>query len=165
MLRILPSVNGRSIASLRPVNNMVLHALWRQRLCYQRAHRARLPAGDPASGTIAWDLDVRPSDATYLAERYKAPVFVDNAIWRDSTITYATFAAHEAEVSQTTDAASDAEDGEAEGESCSTAGGAAVSERTSAKSARAAAEAMLKASCDRAGVLCAPAPSAFVQCL
>ena len=41
----------------------------------------RIYFGDPQTGHIAWDVDCRPSDATWLATKCGAPIYVHRAVW------------------------------------------------------------------------------------
>lgn len=45
---------------------------------------ARLFFGDPATGEIKWDCDCRPSDATFLAMKSSAPIFVHKRVWDEA---------------------------------------------------------------------------------
>lgn len=56
-------------------------------------------AGDRTTGKVYWDRDIRPSDATYLAEECGAPIYVDPAIWQSTAITHKEFLALEAAAS------------------------------------------------------------------
>jgi hypothetical protein len=56
-------------------------------------------AGDRTTGKVYWDRDIRPSDATYLAEECGAPIYVDLTIWQGTAITHKEFLALEAAAS------------------------------------------------------------------
>lgn len=45
---------------------------------------ARLFFGDPATGEVKWDCDCRPSDATFLAMKSGAPIFVHKRVWDEA---------------------------------------------------------------------------------
>ncbi|GBF87861.1 hypothetical protein Rsub_00573 [Raphidocelis subcapitata] len=45
---------------------------------------ARLFFGDPATGEVKWDCDCRPSDATFLAMKSGAPIFVHKRVWNEA---------------------------------------------------------------------------------
>jgi hypothetical protein len=47
-----------------------------------------LYAGDCNTGRIVWDSDIRPSDATYLAQQTGAPIFVDRSVWQSTQMTH-----------------------------------------------------------------------------
>jgi bifunctional DNase/RNase len=37
---------------------------------------------------VAWEQDIRPSDATYLAEQWKVPFYIDSGVWHETAITH-----------------------------------------------------------------------------
>jgi bifunctional DNase/RNase len=43
----------------------------------------RLFFGDPATGEVLWDCDCRPSDACWLALKFRAPMYVHRAVWQE----------------------------------------------------------------------------------
>lgn len=45
-------------------------------------------AGNRGTGEVTSELDMRPSDATYLSHMYKTPIYVDLAVWNDTSITH-----------------------------------------------------------------------------
>jgi hypothetical protein len=58
-----------------------------------KANNSRAGAGNRSTGQVTWDRDIRPSDATYLAEKWKSPVFIESSIWENTTMTHAEFLA------------------------------------------------------------------------
>ncbi|KAF8067229.1 hypothetical protein HT031_002276 [Scenedesmus sp. PABB004] len=49
--------------------------------CVNDVYYGRLFFGDPETGAVHWDCDVRPSDATFLALKAKAPMYVKRTVW------------------------------------------------------------------------------------
>eukprot|EP00882_Tetradesmus_deserticola_P008054 GHRQ01008483.1.p1 GENE.GHRQ01008483.1~~GHRQ01008483.1.p1 ORF type:complete len:413 (+),score=146.77 GHRQ01008483.1:221-1459(+) len=49
--------------------------------CVNDVYYGRLFFGDPETQQVLWDCDVRPSDATFLALKAKAPIYVKKAVW------------------------------------------------------------------------------------
>lgn len=47
-------------------------------------YEARLFFGDPETKEVVWDCDCRPSDATYLANKVKAPMYIARDVWEKS---------------------------------------------------------------------------------
>jgi len=47
---------------------------------------ARMFFGDPETGTVLWDLDCRPSDATFLALRANAPIYIKKSVWDSCSV-------------------------------------------------------------------------------
>ena len=114
-------------------------------------------AGDKRTGDVSWEQDIRPSDATYLAEKYNAPMLVDNSVWQASALTYSTFM-------MLNPGAADGGDREAESDSDQHGGNdadehehssVAIDSSPSKTKRMRAAEESLERSCQRAGVLCA----------
>jgi hypothetical protein len=50
----------------------------------QPPHLPATPPGDPATGEVKWDVDCRPSDATFLAMKAGAPIYVHKRVWEES---------------------------------------------------------------------------------
>lgn len=46
---------------------------------------ARLFFGDPVTGEAKWDCDCRPSDATFLAMKSGAPIYVHKKVWEEAS--------------------------------------------------------------------------------
>eukprot|EP00878_Enallax_costatus_P011293 GHUV01011790.1.p1 GENE.GHUV01011790.1~~GHUV01011790.1.p1 ORF type:complete len:334 (+),score=47.25 GHUV01011790.1:311-1312(+) len=49
--------------------------------CVNDVYYGRLFFGDPETQQVLWDCDVRPSDATFLALKAKAPIYVSKSVW------------------------------------------------------------------------------------
>jgi bifunctional DNase/RNase len=49
---------------------------------------ARVYFGNKRTGEVSWEQDIRPSDATYLAEQWKVPFYIDSSVWEDTAITH-----------------------------------------------------------------------------
>uniref|UniRef100_A0A383VQ72 BFN domain-containing protein n=1 Tax=Tetradesmus obliquus TaxID=3088 RepID=A0A383VQ72_TETOB len=49
--------------------------------CVNDVYYGRLFFGDPETQQVLWDCDVRPSDATFLALKAKAPIYVKKSVW------------------------------------------------------------------------------------
>ena len=47
-----------------------------------------LCSGNRRTGEVAWEQDIRPSDATYLAEQWKVPFYIDSGVWHETAITH-----------------------------------------------------------------------------
>lgn len=45
-------------------------------------------SGNRRTGEVAWEQDIRPSDATYLAEQWKVPFYIDSGVWHETAITH-----------------------------------------------------------------------------
>lgn len=43
--------------------------------------------GNTLTGEVTSESDMRPSDATFLAQNYGTPIYVDVAVWNDTSIT------------------------------------------------------------------------------
>lgn len=137
-------------------------------------------AGNRSTGAVAWDRDIRPSDATYLAEQCGAPIYVDSSIWHNTSMTHSEFLASEVAAADAAAAAAEtgaAAEGEASPAPEVSGGGAALGDVSAAgggsvyRSARRAGgagaagdETAVSEACARAGVLCAsPPPAAHMQ--
>lgn len=49
--------------------------------CVNDVYYGRLFFGDPDTQQVLWDTDVRPSDATFLALKAGAPMYVKKSVW------------------------------------------------------------------------------------
>lgn len=49
--------------------------------CVNDVYYGRLFFGDPETQQVLWDCDVRPSDATFLALKAQAPIYVNKSVW------------------------------------------------------------------------------------
>lgn len=49
--------------------------------CVNDVYYGRLFFGDPDTQQVMWDTDVRPSDATFLALKAGAPIYVRKSVW------------------------------------------------------------------------------------
>jgi bifunctional DNase/RNase len=50
---------------------------------------ARVFFGNQRTGEVTLEQDIRPSDATYLAHFWRAPIYVDAKVWESTAITHA----------------------------------------------------------------------------
>lgn len=57
-------------------------------LCRCIIHALFFCSGNRRTGEVAWEQDIRPSDATYLAEQWKVPFYIDSGVWHETAITH-----------------------------------------------------------------------------
>jgi hypothetical protein len=120
---------------------------------------------------VLWDRDIRPSDATYLAEECGAPIYVDSAIWQSTAITHKEFLAVVLAASTSHGATAPSQNPGGGNAASSTAATVEMdgsveevplqdsihrSQNGKEASGSDRKEAMVSASCSRAGILCAP---------
>ena len=110
------------------------------------------------------DRDIRPSDATYLAEKFGAPMYVSADVFRSRATSFRKFMASHPDCDHSDEAAVVREpDCATSDEECSTTGDASAysdaegeREKTRSKSRKSVAQSLTE-HCKRAGIMCAPA--------
>ena len=60
----------------------------------QSAYLGRIFFGNKVTGEVCWDVDSRPSDATWLAIRTGAPIYINKSIWEASATPFDEFLGH-----------------------------------------------------------------------
>lgn len=117
-------------------------------------------AGNRRTGQVTWERDIRPSDATFLAEKCKCPMYVDTAIWDDTSMSHADFLAAHRPASKnarpTFDGIHEAGAGASPGAPRPDGDDVSDDERPSSTAAPQLEPDVVTASCLRAGILCAP---------
>lgn len=60
----------------------------------QSAYLGRIFFGNKVTGQVCWDVDSRPSDATWLAIKTGAPIYINKAIWEAAAMPFDEFFGH-----------------------------------------------------------------------
>lgn len=111
-------------------------------------------SGNAKTGEVHSEQDIRVSDATYLSEYFKVPMFTSPSIWgRHSKMNDA---AIDSDMEQVIGGAASSDDTSSDADSCMLGGEGAAKKEKVRKKQKTAAKATIDASCQRAGVLCAP---------